>query len=213
MDFAYPLGKAYPVFMPGGDFNAARSWGKHAASDYPVGPVPCFNARHGKVVFAGWAGNAGNTVEVQGDGWKCRYIHLSRIDVKVGADLAQGQQLGLTGNTTDIAGGVGYHLHFAIWAQTEALAKTIQPDPYLTQGWWAIDPELVLGKEDEVPTQAEWEQFQKDVVASDKQLASDIATLSKKVDDLTNAVIASDASLQAQITASGLKRGDTVKLT
>jgi murein DD-endopeptidase MepM/ murein hydrolase activator NlpD len=39
------------------------------------------------------------------------YGHLSRIDVKEGEDVAQGQTLGLSGQT-GLAG--GDHLHFAI---------------------------------------------------------------------------------------------------
>lgn len=65
-------------------------------------------------------------------------------------------------------------------------------------------PQLVAGlKEDEVPTQAEWEQFTKDVIAADKSLQDQIAALTADLASLTANVVAADASLQAQIDAKG----------
>ncbi len=57
------------------------------------------------------------------------YAHLSRIDVKPGDRVAQGQSLGRSG-TTGLAG--GDHLHFAI------LTGTTYVDP---KEWW--DPKWV----------------------------------------------------------------------
>jgi hypothetical protein len=63
---------------------------------------PQFAADGGKVVFAGYAGTAGNAVVIDhGNGVYTRYFHLNKIDdaVKKGALIAQGDKIGLTGMT------------------------------------------------------------------------------------------------------------------
>jgi murein DD-endopeptidase MepM/ murein hydrolase activator NlpD len=76
-------------------------------------PVPAANA--GVVVFAGPLTIYGNAVIVDhGLGLATLYGHLSSIDVKEGAAVTQGQELGRTG-TTGLA--VGDHLHFEVLIQ------------------------------------------------------------------------------------------------
>ena len=76
-------------------------------------PVPAANA--GAVVFAGPLTIYGNAVIVDhGLGLQTLYGHLSSIEVKEGADVKQGQELGRTG-TTGLA--VGDHLHFEVLIQ------------------------------------------------------------------------------------------------
>ena len=73
-------------------------------------PVPAANA--GVVAFAAPLTIYGNAVIVDhGWGLQTLYAHLSRIDVKVGETVEQGQELGRTG-TTGLA--VGDHLHFEV---------------------------------------------------------------------------------------------------
>jgi murein DD-endopeptidase MepM/ murein hydrolase activator NlpD len=73
-------------------------------------PVPAANT--GVVVFAGPLTIYGNTIIVDhGLGLMTLYAHLSSIGVKVGDQVAKGQELGRTG-TTGLA--VGDHLHYEV---------------------------------------------------------------------------------------------------
>ena len=56
---------------------------------------------------------AGNLVTLgHPDGWSTRHYHLSRVDVRPGQSVRQGQQIGLTGNSGSVN---GPHLHFETW--------------------------------------------------------------------------------------------------
>jgi murein DD-endopeptidase MepM/ murein hydrolase activator NlpD len=86
-------------------------------------PITASNA--GRVIFAGDLGIYGSTVLVDhGLGIVSLYAHLSGIEVGVGDEVAQGQRLGLSGQT-GLAG--GDHLHFAI------LVGGVYVDP---REWW-----------------------------------------------------------------------------
>ena len=66
----------------------------------------------GVVVRAGWENGYGNLVEVShGFGFVTRYGHLSRIDVRAGAQIARGDRLGLVGTT---GRSTGPHLHYEV---------------------------------------------------------------------------------------------------
>ena len=67
----------------------------------------------GKVTFAGWnSGGFGNFVEIDhGEGTKSSYAHLSKILVKNGAPVKQGDVIGEEG-TTGLS--TGPHLHFEL---------------------------------------------------------------------------------------------------
>lgn len=90
----------------------------HAGIDFGAATgTPVVAARDGEVVIAtlGHA-TAGNYVVVQhADRTRSRYLHLSRIDVKVGDKVSGGQTLGLSGATGRVT---GPHLHFEIIAAT-----------------------------------------------------------------------------------------------
>jgi murein DD-endopeptidase MepM/ murein hydrolase activator NlpD len=78
----------------------------------PIG-TPVYPSRSGTVVFSGWKGGYGNTVEVRHkDGSLCRYGHLSQLGVKEGETVQKSRTLlgkvGSTGQST------GPHLHFEI---------------------------------------------------------------------------------------------------
>lgn len=77
----------------------------------PTGtPVMASNA--GTVVTAGWVSGYGYAVYINhSDGRQTRYGHLSKVLVKSGQTVSQGQKIALSGNT---GRSTGPHLHFEI---------------------------------------------------------------------------------------------------
>ena len=88
-----------------------NSWRAHLGVDYgaPIG-TPVRTVGEGTVDFAGWQNGYGNVVQVQhGNDHSTLYAHLSRIDVKMGQYIEQGQHIGAVGTT---GWSTGPHLHF-----------------------------------------------------------------------------------------------------
>ncbi|MDE2291472.1 MAG: peptidoglycan DD-metalloendopeptidase family protein [Elusimicrobia bacterium] len=89
------------VFRPHHGIDYAAAWGT---------PVDSVGA--GKVIFAGRRGGFGNCIEIKhADHYDTLYGHLSRIRVRVGQRVRQGQLIGNVG-ATGLA--TGPHLHFQI---------------------------------------------------------------------------------------------------
>ncbi len=85
----------------------------HAGIDWavPTGTA-VFASCGGTVVRAGWSGGYGYAVYINhADGRQTRYAHLSKVLVKVGQNVSQGQRIALSGNT---GVSTGPHLHFEI---------------------------------------------------------------------------------------------------
>ena len=88
-----------------------QRWRAHLGVDYgaPIG-TPVRSIGDGLVTFAGWQNGYGNVVEIEhGNARSTLYAHLSRMEVRKGQRIQQGQQVGavgMTGWTT------GPHLHF-----------------------------------------------------------------------------------------------------
>ena len=83
----------------------------HRGVDYgaPHG-TPVRSVGDGVVDFAGWQNGYGNVVKIQhGKERSTLYAHLSRIDVRKGQAIEQGQRLGAVGAT---GWATGPHLHF-----------------------------------------------------------------------------------------------------
>lgn len=88
-----------------------HNWRKHNGIDYgaPMG-TPVRVVGDGVVEYAGWRNGYGNIIEVRHAGDRMTvYAHLSRIDVKVGQHVEQGQHIGAVGAT---GWATGPHLHF-----------------------------------------------------------------------------------------------------
>ena len=113
----------------------------HTGIDIDTGIEPLFAAASGTVSaiapeFGGavsrffWNyGNGGTVVlDLDGTGFRLVYKHLSRIDFKPGQKVAQGEVLGLSGNTGK---STGDHLHFEVHCNGEAT----DPLYYLPGPW------------------------------------------------------------------------------
>jgi len=106
-----------------------KEYRPHLGIDYaaPTG-TPVQTIGDGRVVFAGMKGGAGNLVEIQHtNGYTTYYMHLSRILVRSGEHVEQGQRVGLVG-MTGLA--TGPHLDFRIQRGGEFLNfEKIAPPP------------------------------------------------------------------------------------
>jgi len=88
-----------------------QSWRRHLGVDYaaPTG-TEVRAVGDGIVDFAGWQNGYGNVVQLaHGNDRITLYAHLSRIDLKVGQRVEQGQRVGAVGAT---GWATGPHLHF-----------------------------------------------------------------------------------------------------
>ncbi len=86
----------------------------HMGTDFgaPTG-TPIRSVAKGTVVRAGKAGGHGNYIEIQHDKrYRTSYSHLSRIGVRKGETVSQGQVIGAVGST---GMSTGPHLHFQLW--------------------------------------------------------------------------------------------------
>lgn len=102
----------------------------HKGTDIPM-PLgtPVYPSRSGTVVYSGWKGGLGNTVEVRHkDGSVTRYGHLSRLSVRRGQTVQKSRtRLGKVGSS-GLA--TGPHLHFEI----------------ITPSGRSVNPMLKIGK-------------------------------------------------------------------
>lgn len=88
-----------------------QTWRAHLGVDYgaPTG-TPVRSVGDGVVAFSGWQNGYGNVVQLQHSGNRMTvYAHLSRVDVRKGQKVEQGQKIGAVGAT---GWATGPHLHF-----------------------------------------------------------------------------------------------------
>jgi murein DD-endopeptidase MepM/ murein hydrolase activator NlpD len=113
-----PSGKTW-ILPAKGIFTSGYGWrwGRmHKGIDIASGVgTPIVAAQDGQITFAGWNdGGYGYLVEItHGDGSRSLYAHQSRILVREGDVVRQGQQIGQMGST---GRSTGPHLHFEIHA-------------------------------------------------------------------------------------------------
>ncbi len=111
----------------------------HLGTDYgaPMG-TPVQTIGDGRVVFAGAKGGDGNLVKVQHtNGYTTYYMHLSRILVRNGERVQQGERIGLVG-MTGLA--TGPHLDFRIELRGQFLnfeRLPLPPSDPVAKGNWA----------------------------------------------------------------------------
>ncbi|RKH19529.1 M23 family metallopeptidase [Corallococcus praedator] len=145
-NFAWP--RQDVVTAPFGDrrsFNG-KLQSQHFGVDLDGDPgAPVVAANDGTVVMARDNYASGNTVLVHhGAGLFTAYFHLSRIDVKDGAQVKQGDGLGLVGSTGRVT---GPHLHWGVkaddrWVDGQTLLKLDFFGAQETPGVAVSSPEL-----------------------------------------------------------------------
>ncbi len=80
--------------------------------------TPNYAAKAGVVIKSQCGWNSGYGCEViidHGGGIKTLYGHNSKLLVSVGEHVEAGQTIGLMGNTGNVRGRTGIHLHFEVW--------------------------------------------------------------------------------------------------
>jgi murein DD-endopeptidase MepM/ murein hydrolase activator NlpD len=101
-----------------------NSWKQHKGVDFgaPMG-TPIRAVGEGVVDFAGWQNGYGNVVEIRHNAQRSTlYAHMSRIEVRRGARVEQGQRIGAVGMS---GWATGPHVHF------EVKVGGVQTDPLL----------------------------------------------------------------------------------
>jgi murein DD-endopeptidase MepM/ murein hydrolase activator NlpD len=105
---------AYPIRAPITDRFGPRGNRFHTGIDFPAGfGVAVYSARSGRVRGAGWSPGGYGFLVVVGHGYGTRtyYAHLSRVFVRIGQRVRQGQRIGAVGATGNAT---GPHLHFEV---------------------------------------------------------------------------------------------------
>ncbi len=126
----------------GGRFHPIiNQFGNHNGVDFSAGPgTPVWAVADGTVTRAGWDDGGGNIVCLKHlMSFETCYMHLSKIDVKVGERIAQKTVIAESGNTGRLT--TGPHLHFGmkrggVWVNPlnqnfprgDPLPKTLMPD-------------------------------------------------------------------------------------
>ena len=130
-NFLTPVAGKWTVSSPFGE-TAGRAF-PHQGLDMacPVGTT-IVAAATGTVVYAGLSGGYGNLVSIDTEAQpsQTRYGHLSRIDVKNGQHVTQGQTIGISGGRAGAFGSgdsTGPHLHFEI----RIGGKPVNPAPLI----------------------------------------------------------------------------------
>lgn len=128
-DFATSVGHvglgslSFPV--PGYSYITTRfGQGRHRGTDIcaPAG-TPIYACAGGTVVEAGWHYSWGNYVRIDHGGYYTLYAHCSQLSVSAGQAVAQGQLVGLVGNTGNSSGN---HCHLELWLDNSGSYS--QPD-------------------------------------------------------------------------------------
>jgi len=114
--YAFPVLGVHDYGGGGARFGAPRSGHTHQGQDVMAEcGVPLVAARGGRVQYAGFEGNAGNYVVIDGKGatFDFMYAHLAQPSpLKTGDPVRTGQPIGIVGDTGDAT---ACHLHFEIW--------------------------------------------------------------------------------------------------
>lgn len=114
----------------------------HTGIDFAAGQgTPIYAAGDGLVADAKWWGGYGRWVRVtHNKDWQTGYAHMSRVAVKPGQYVKQGELIGYVGSTGN---STGPHLHFEVWYKN----RPINPkDAKVPQGTILAGNDLVTFK-------------------------------------------------------------------
>lgn len=137
----YPLNGNPPIRSKHGEATNMGTFGKHLGIDRSVVNVPFYAPGNGKVNVVTSSANLGKYIEAEFFGYTWRFAHLSRIDVKTGQNISEGQQLGVTGNTGVTT---GPHLHYD--ARKKGTAWNASFNNY-------VDPDVLIAQNIAPPSQ------------------------------------------------------------
>jgi len=128
---------------------------------------PVVSTKDGKVSTVGYEqGGYGNYVEVDhGNGFKTRYAHLSKTDVKVGDIVSAGQKIGEVGATGHVT---GPHLHYELLKDGQKVDVTKSESFNLNP----VAPDYKLSSADK--TYSETRDMKKDMKVADASLGLNI---------------------------------------
>lgn len=119
-----PFNGTYPLTQDFG-VDLGFKYGIHQGKDYGLPQnIPLVAPMAGKVVWAGWAGDAGNAVTIANGNLNAKTFHMNRVDVAWGQQVTEGQPIGLSGNT---GYSTGPHVHF----QVELNGTPVNPANYV----------------------------------------------------------------------------------
>lgn len=106
-------------------FDAATG---HRAIDYAAQyGTPVRTTANGTVTYAGWNGSYGNFITVRHNGtYSTNYAHLSRIAVRSGQKVTQGETIGYVGST---GFSTGPHLHYEMVKHGEKINPLLEVLP------------------------------------------------------------------------------------
>jgi murein DD-endopeptidase MepM/ murein hydrolase activator NlpD len=132
--YAFPVLGPHEFEMGAGRFGAPRSGHTHQGQDVGAAcGTPLVAARGGTVQYAGYEGNAGNYIVIDGRGTPddFMYAHLAEPSpLHTGETVRTGQPIGIVGDTGDAQ---GCHLHFEMWGSPGWYegGSPFDPLPYL----------------------------------------------------------------------------------
>jgi murein DD-endopeptidase MepM/ murein hydrolase activator NlpD len=132
--YAFPVLGAHDFGDAAARFGAARSGHTHQGQDVMAScGTPLVAARGGRVQYAGFEGNAGNylVIDGKGTGMDFMYAHLAQPSpLQTGDPVRTGEPVGEVGQTGDAT---ACHLHFEIWTPPGWYegGSPIDPLPYL----------------------------------------------------------------------------------
>ena len=122
LPFAHPLNETFQYTSGFGPRWGTMHYGTDMAARHGS---PILATADGVIKFAGWEKGYGKLVKIKHDfGYETRYAHLSKINVKVGQRISQGDRIGKMGNT---GRSTGTHLHYEIRRN----GKPINPMKYI----------------------------------------------------------------------------------
>lgn len=115
---ALPVGGASFIFPTRGKITQGFRAGHYAFDIADVSKPPIWAAGSGTVVKASsgtWGGGYGNHIIIDhGNGLQTLYAHMDYLSVVKGQVVSQGEVLGRMGNTGNVRGRTGIHLHWEV---------------------------------------------------------------------------------------------------